>query len=498
MARQFKPGQLQTGSLYNISSSFAITSSYATTASYAVSSSYAVNATTASYALTASHAHTASYVNPLHQNVIITGSLFVTQSHISTLDYIDFTTTANPSHQEGRFHWIDDTKTVQIDTDVNGFMIEVGHQNVVRFRNTTGGVLAAGKVVYIVGESGNRPTVATASWTGDPTSAATLGFVAQAVNDSQTGYIITNGLLRGINTNAYAPGTQLYLSSSGDYTSTVPVSPLHEVRLGKTITQATNGIIYVDIMNGYEIGELHDVLITNASNGDLILWNSGSGVWNNTKVLSGSYGISGSLTAPSITGSLLGTASYATTALTASYLSGYVSPFPYTGSAIISGSLTVTGSTNLQGSSGTTIFSSNADSLVITGSLLVTGSVSVVGLITGTASYATQTLSSSFASTAQTASYVLNAISASYASISLSSSFSTTSSFARTASYYNETDPIFVAKSASFATTSSNTFIGNQIISGSLTMANGQFITGSLLGTSSFSLTASYIDGGFY
>ena len=39
---------------------------------------------------------------------------------------------------------------------------------------------------------------------------------------------------------------------------------------------------------------------------------------------------------------------------------------------------------------------------------------------------------------------------------------------ATTASYYNETDPIFVAKSASFATTGSNTFIGNQTISGSL------------------------------
>jgi hypothetical protein len=50
------------------------------------------------------------------------------------------------------------------------------------------------------------------------------------------------------------------------------------------------------------------------------------------------------------------TSSYAisaSNALTASYLSGYVSPFPFTGSAIISGSLTVTGSvavSNLSGS----------------------------------------------------------------------------------------------------------------------------------------------------
>lgn len=43
------------------------------------------------------------------------------------------------------------------------------------------------------------------------------------------------------------------------------------------------------------------------------------------------------------------TASHALYALTASYLEGYVSPFPFTGSAIITGSLEVTGSTYLSG-----------------------------------------------------------------------------------------------------------------------------------------------------
>ena len=84
---------------------------------------------------------------------------------------------------------------------------------------------------------------------------------------------------------------------------------------------------------------------------------SGSGRYTNGLTVTGSINVSGS-----VTGSLLGTASFATTssyavsasnALTASYLSGYVSPFPFTGSAIVSGSLTVTGSvavSNLSGS----------------------------------------------------------------------------------------------------------------------------------------------------
>jgi hypothetical protein len=318
-------GGINTGSFVTTSSFNAFTSSYNTgsftgsfTGSLIGTSSWAYNSISSSYALTA------SYVNPLHQDVIITGSLFLTQSHISTVEYIDFVTTDGYPHQEGRIHWEDDTKTLEIDTDVNNFMIEVGHQTVVRVRNVTGGILTKGKIVYINGESGNRPTIVTASWDGDPTSASTLGWVAENISNSQTGYVVTNGMLRGINTNAYSPGTQLYLSSSGDYTSIIPISPKHEVRLGKVITQATQGTIYVDVMNGYEIGELHDVLITSQSSGDLIIWNSASRVWVNTKQLTGSYSLTGSLNIISggLTGSVFGTSSWAgnaTNAISSSY-----------------------------------------------------------------------------------------------------------------------------------------------------------------------------------
>jgi len=46
-------------------------------------------------------------------------------------------------------------------------------------------------------------------------------------------------------------------------------------------------------------------------------------------------------------------------------------------------------------------------------------------------------------------------------------SWAQSASQALTASFYRETDPIFVSKSASLATTGSNTFIGNQVVSGS-------------------------------
>ena len=150
--------------------------------------------------------------------------------------------------------------------------------------------------------------------------------------------------------------------------------------------------------------------------------------------------VGGNVYANSFTGSLQGTASFATTASFALNAAGG-SSFPYTGSAIISGSLQVTGSSSILGSgsriftiSGSTgglleindggasdVFSissgsveilriDNTKAVSISGSLIVTGSIT--GSLLGTASYATQALSSSYATQALSSSY---AITASYA-----------------------------------------------------------------------------------
>jgi hypothetical protein len=95
----------------------------------------------------------------------------------------------------------------------------------------------------------------------------------------------------------------------------------------------------------------------------------------------------------SFTGSLQGTASNAVSAsyaLTASYLEGYISPFPYSGSAVITGSLTVSGSSTL----------TNIGPAIFSGSLIVTQGIT--GSLSGSALTATS------ASYALTASYALN------------------------------------------------------------------------------------------
>lgn len=227
----------------------------------------------------------------------LTGSISLTGSAaISGPTYIDFNITQDPTtipQQEGRLFWNTTTKTLQLDLEQN-FHTDLNQQLLVRVVNPYNFTLPIGTVVYITGSQGNRPTVATASWTGDQTSAATLGFTAKSINQNNNGYVITRGILDGLNTNGFSVGDQLYLSSSGRFTNVPPDAPLHEVRLGKVlVADATAGSIYVDIMNGYELDELHNVKATNPDYGDLFMYSAS--LWTKSKQLSGSYGITGSL-----------------------------------------------------------------------------------------------------------------------------------------------------------------------------------------------------------
>jgi hypothetical protein len=73
----------------------------------------------------------------------------------------------------------------------------------------------------------------------------------------------------------------------------------------------------------------------------------------------------------------------------------------------------------------------------------------------------------------------------------LSSSYSLFSTYATSASYYPETDPVFVSKSGSLATTGSNTFIGNQTVTGSLFTSGSNTLVGNTILSGSVSISGS-------
>jgi len=248
---------------------------------------------------------------------IISGSLTMSGS-IVNVNNLDFNMTSTVPSAAGRFVWDDGNGSLDLGLKGGNVNLLLGQQTYARIFNAEATTLNKGEVVYISGSQGNRVSAKRADYIGEGDSATTIGFVAESIASGAEGFIITNGVLENLNTVGLTQGKLLYLSSSGQYSETKPIAPQHTVTLGYVErVHATVGSIYVKIDNGYELDELHNVFTTGVSNGDLLMYSAS--LWKNSKQLSGSYGLTGSLQATSFTGSLQGSASYALQSLSASF-----------------------------------------------------------------------------------------------------------------------------------------------------------------------------------
>ena len=350
-------GFLTTSSFNNYTSSttsqFAGTASFATTASYALNAGGTPGGSNTQIQFNANNAFSGSpnfTFNSGSNTLTLTGSLNITgsttqignqtitgsilmsgSSFISGVDYIDFDTTASNAGAVARLKWNDTDGTLDLGLKGGNVTLQVGQEQLARVVNKTGTNLteAGYQAVRVSGAQGGRLKVDLARGDNDGNSLDTLGLVTENIAVNQEGFVTISGLVRGINTTGnlqgetWADGDDIYVSPTtfGGVTNIPPTAPNHSVRLGYVVqSNASNGSIFVKVDNGYELGELHDVVdnSTTSSYGDLLV-KSGS-VWINSKQLTGSYGLTGSLivtqniSASSFTGSLLGTASFATTA----------------------------------------------------------------------------------------------------------------------------------------------------------------------------------------
>ena len=311
-------------------STFAGTASFALTASYFSGSiSNAIYADTASYALTASYfsgsisnaitADTASYVNPLNQNVYITGGLFLTSSHISTVDYIDFTPLSNgdaPSWLEGRMWYDTEQGAVSIYNGEADITLQVGQEEWIRVYNNTGVTISDGTPVRISGSQGDNPYAWPAisqNTLNDPDFGNhIIGIATHNIENNSVGYITSFGIVRGIDTTAFTEGSELWLQTgSAGLRDTKPPFPYDVVQVGFVVKSAANGFIFVKPKEPIHLHDISGLSGSNGSTPDGALWvyQSSSQAWYNTTVLP-NITATGSFTG-SFTGNLTGTASYA-------------------------------------------------------------------------------------------------------------------------------------------------------------------------------------------
>jgi len=291
---------------------------------------------------TATSALTASY----SKNLIISGS-------VNNVDYIDFNTgSATPAYRNGRIFWDNTEGALSIYNAEADITLQVGQENWTRVWNPTAATITNGTPVRITGTHGDHPEIVLAQSLLVSGSVnlvnQILGLATHDIEPNTFGYITTQGLVRGVNTSAFNDGDTLYVgATAGQLINTALPAPYEIIPIGQVVKASPggSGIIYVAVQQPLDFSDLSSMLVSGSYNyGDILTYiRSGStGVWTHTNQLSGSYGLTGSLTATSFTGSLQGTASYAVIKSSGSNFPTIYSAdpaagnkFPLTGSIII-------------------------------------------------------------------------------------------------------------------------------------------------------------------
>ena len=197
----------------------------------------------------------------------------------------DLTPTGTPTGV-GTLSWDSAYRTLQLIDGDGDTTLQIGQEQRALVHNNTGATLTDGQVVYVTGSTGNLPTVALASNTLEASSSVTFGVVTESIAHGADGFVTISGTVNGLDTLAFNEGDALYLgSTAGTFTNVKPVAPANLVLIGYMIKKAGgNGSIFVKIQNGYELDELHDVLVTSVENNQGLFWDSATSLWKNKSI----------------------------------------------------------------------------------------------------------------------------------------------------------------------------------------------------------------------
>lgn len=179
-----------------------------------------------------------------------------TKTEVQTvLPKVGFDTTNVTVPSAGQMAWNINEATVDI--GLNGGVLQVGQEQLVRVRNNTGSTIVNGTAVMATGTLGNsgRVTVAPANINGSSYKYM-LGVVTESIAAGADGFCTVFGKVRGIQTNGanygetWVDGDVIYVKDSdgGALTKVVPVGTQVKLPIAIVIhSHATNGTLFVRV-----------------------------------------------------------------------------------------------------------------------------------------------------------------------------------------------------------------------------------------------------------
>jgi hypothetical protein len=153
------------------------------------------------------------------------------------------------NHSDGLLFWDEAQYCPAYYNDRTAVKHQLGRELWVRVKNDTGGPLSNGDIVYVTGWNTDKPTVDQASNTDKGETESVIAVLTENIEDGASGEATRFGAVNDINTLGETSGDAVYLGVDGAWTTTRPVPPNYEVRVGSIgYVNASTGSLNIDIV----------------------------------------------------------------------------------------------------------------------------------------------------------------------------------------------------------------------------------------------------------
>jgi hypothetical protein len=238
-------------------------------------------------------------------NPTLSASMSASGYGIENIGYLNFDTSTLVESVESRLKWDSDFGTLSIGMEGGDVELPIGQKQGAYVKNKSGVNIEKGKAVQFAGAHGGKIEIEKAVSNGTVPSKYMFGITAEAIDDDDFGFVVTEGYIRGINTSGRTIGDLLYFdpNTPGNLTATEPPSTAFNIPIAAvTFVNANAGVIYVRMNMEYKLKEIEDIQLTSPQNGDVLVYNSASALWNNAPTVSSLSGTANQVNVSASTG----------------------------------------------------------------------------------------------------------------------------------------------------------------------------------------------------
>lgn len=166
------------------------------------------------------------------------------------------------------------TQTLELKM-TNDVTLQIGQEMLRKVKNDAGVVIGNGKLVYVSGGLGANALVKLATTDDANAAQRTFGMATQDITVNGTGFVTLMGDVNGLNTSGITEGAELWLGTSGNYTTTEPTGSTPKIYIGRCLrSHATQGVIGVNIRPIPRMHKLSGVSGTPTTTGQIYRYNA--------------------------------------------------------------------------------------------------------------------------------------------------------------------------------------------------------------------------------